>query len=230
MKYSRIHQPFYNATTEKSNIINWWHQIKLPSGTTPGIDVSDYRFSHIKNLIPDLRNKTVLDIGAWDGYFSFKAEELGACHVLATDHFCWSGNGWGNKLGFDFAKQALNSKVDSLDIDVPDILPEVVGKFDIIFMFGVLYHLPSILTSLVNVASCVKETLIIETLEDLEIQQDIPLLKFYPFDECYNDPTNWFVPNPKAVKSMLLCAGFKTIKEYHYSVGEFKRGVFQASY
>src|SRR5215469_11279321 len=38
--------------------------------------------------------KSVLDIGAWDGWFSFEAERRGAARVLATDHFCWSGPGW----------------------------------------------------------------------------------------------------------------------------------------
>lgn len=40
--------------------------------------------------IPDLRGKTVLDIGAWDGYYSFLAERLGARHVVALDHYIWA--------------------------------------------------------------------------------------------------------------------------------------------
>ena len=228
MKCSRIHDPFYKPNPKSEELV-WWHQIQLPEGTTPGIDVSDFRWNHMKHMIPDLKGKSVLDIGAWDGYFSFKAESLGASRVLAVDHFCWSGAGWGSKAGFDYAKNALGSKVESLDIDVPDIMPETVGMFDVIFMFGVLYHLPSILTSVANIALCAKEVFIIETLEDLTIQQDIPLLRFYPFDECFGDPTNWFVPNPLAVIGMLKCSGFNDVKEGHYSVGEYKRGIFRGS-
>ena len=36
---------------------------------------------------------TVLDIGAWDGAYSFMAERLGAKRVLATDSVVWSGGG-----------------------------------------------------------------------------------------------------------------------------------------
>src|SRR5262249_61156859 len=36
----------------------------------------------------DLSGKTVLDIGAWDGYFSFEFERRGA-HVLAIDTYAW---------------------------------------------------------------------------------------------------------------------------------------------
>lgn len=40
--------------------------------------------------LPDLRGKSVLDIGAWDGYFSFEAERRGAARVVALDHYAWS--------------------------------------------------------------------------------------------------------------------------------------------
>ena len=33
----------------------------------------------------DFAGKTVLDLGCWDGYWSFYAERRGAKHVLATD-------------------------------------------------------------------------------------------------------------------------------------------------
>jgi tRNA (mo5U34)-methyltransferase len=68
--------------------------------------------------------KSVLDIGAWDGAFSFAAERQGAQDVLATDHFCWTGRGWAGratKAAFDYAHSRLQSKVRSQIIDVPDI-------------------------------------------------------------------------------------------------------------
>ena len=39
--------------------------------------------------LPDLQGKTVLDIGAWEGFFSFEAERRGAARVVALDHFVW---------------------------------------------------------------------------------------------------------------------------------------------
>ena len=32
----------------------------------------------------------MLDIGTWDGFFSFQAERLGAARVVALDHYFWS--------------------------------------------------------------------------------------------------------------------------------------------
>ena len=40
--------------------------------------------------LPSLAGKRVLDIGAWDGWFSFRAEREGAATVVALDHFVWS--------------------------------------------------------------------------------------------------------------------------------------------
>ena len=39
--------------------------------------------------LPDFRGRTVLDIGAWDGYYSFLAERQGAARVVALDHYAW---------------------------------------------------------------------------------------------------------------------------------------------
>ena len=40
--------------------------------------------------LPDLRGKSVLDIGAWDGWFSFEAERRGAARVVALDRYVWA--------------------------------------------------------------------------------------------------------------------------------------------
>ena len=38
----------------------------------------------------DLTGWTVLDLGAWHGYFSFECERRGADRVLAVDNYAWS--------------------------------------------------------------------------------------------------------------------------------------------
>jgi tRNA (mo5U34)-methyltransferase len=70
----------------------WCHSIDLGSGvTTPGVKTSAYHAIELAALqLPDVRGKTVLDIGAWDGFYSFAAEERGAARVVACDRFVWA--------------------------------------------------------------------------------------------------------------------------------------------
>jgi hypothetical protein len=67
----------------------WFHSIDLGQGVvTPGAMKSAALLSEEnKHLhLPNFRGKSVLDIGAWDGYYSFLAERGGASRVVALDH------------------------------------------------------------------------------------------------------------------------------------------------
>jgi len=70
----------------------WWHSIDLGHGiVTPGTKPLATMEAEIAALdLGDLTGKTVLDIGAWDGAFSFECERRGAERVVALDHFIWS--------------------------------------------------------------------------------------------------------------------------------------------
>jgi tRNA (mo5U34)-methyltransferase len=69
----------------------WWHSINLGQGVvTPGHKSPEYLAQELAALhLPDLRGKTVLDIGAFDGFYSFEAERRGAARVVALEHDSW---------------------------------------------------------------------------------------------------------------------------------------------
>ncbi len=62
--------------------------------------------------------KSVLDIGAWDGFYSFYAEQQGAKSITALDGYVWKNLTWGGKTGFDIAKGILQSKVQDVTMDI----------------------------------------------------------------------------------------------------------------
>lgn len=70
----------------------WFHSIDLGDGVvTPGIKSAEQLDLELQRIqLPDLDGRTVLDIGAWDGYFSFACERAGASRVVALDHYSWS--------------------------------------------------------------------------------------------------------------------------------------------
>ena len=78
----------------------WFHSFELPDGTCIHgcMDLEWQRERWSRFPIPqDLTGKRVLDIGAWDGWFSFEAERRGAevtsvdCVEIANYKTCTGG-------------------------------------------------------------------------------------------------------------------------------------------
>lgn len=206
----------------------WFHSIDLGQGVvTKGLKrpttlrkeaASIFRFG--------VQGKTVVDIGAWDGYFSLEAARRGAKRVLATDHFCWTGPGWGKKAAFELAREATGLPVDDYDVDPMEITSAKLGKFDVALFLGVLYHLKHPLYVLERLAEVVREYAVIEThLAHQDVEK--PCLAFYPGKELNDDDSNWFSPNVPAVYGMLKTVGFNRIEFVHHPES-VDRGIFHA--
>jgi tRNA (mo5U34)-methyltransferase len=191
--------------------IRWYHTIDLGGGVvTRGVDDTPQRLARVQ-LPASLAGLTVLDIGAWDGFFSFECERRGAARIVAADYYSWHGAGWGTKAGFNFAREALGSRVEDVDIDVMDLSPERVGTFDVVLFLGVLYHLRHPLLALERIAPLARQRLIVESVIDM-VGVDRPAMAFYPSRELNNDPTNWWGPNVPAMRGMLESVGFDRIE------------------
>jgi tRNA (mo5U34)-methyltransferase len=131
--------------------LRWWHTIDLPGGfRTPGHQRIEEQEFIARNIPQDLSGKTVLDVGANDGYFSFLAEKRNAAKVVAIDVFQGNkpedgrvGIGQDGKTflkTFALARKALNSNVVYENIDLFEI-ESLSLAFDLIFLFGLYYHL-----------------------------------------------------------------------------------------
>jgi tRNA (mo5U34)-methyltransferase len=191
--------------------IRWYQTMDLGHGVRTQGFYDPAGKIHRYHLPDDLSGKSVLDVGAWDGFWSFEAERRGASRVLATDSFVWSGKTWGSKAGFELARRALRSNVEDMEIDVLDLSPERVGEFDVVLFLGVLYHMRHPLLALERVASVTRGLLILETAVDM-VHVRRPALAFYPGSELGDDPTNWFGPNKRAVIGMLRAVGFTRVQ------------------
>ncbi len=191
--------------------INWYHTMDLGQGVTSKGFYEPAKFVNRFHLPDRLDGKAVLDIGAWDGFYSFEAERRGASRVLAADHYQWDGSGWGSKAGFELAREAYGSKVEDLLIDVMDLSSERVGTFDVVFFFGVLYHLKHPLYALERVFDVTGEQLILETEIDMTWTRR-PAAAFYPGRELAKTDSNWWGPNITAVEGMLKTVGFREVR------------------
>lgn len=198
---------------EEAGKIKWFHTIDLGGGVvTKGRQASPAKLPAY-GIPDDLTGKSVLDIGAWDGFNSFEVERRGASRVLATDYYCWGGPGWGTQDGFNLARRAFGSKVEDMEIDVMDLCPEKVGAFDLVLYLGVLYHMRYPMEALERVFSVTGDMMILETHVDM-LYVERPAAAFYPGSELANDPTNWWGPNPAAVIGMLKAVGYSRVEEF----------------
>ncbi len=188
----------------------WFHSIDLGDGVvTPGADDSAFKLRTI-GMPENLTGKRVLDIGAWDGFFSFEAERRGGT-VMATDHYVWSGTGILDKGGFNLAKRALGSRVEERHLSVEDLPSAGLGQFDVVLFLGVLYHATDPLGYLKILRSVTRGLAIIETVVDL-LDVPRPALAYYPGSSLNGDVTNFFGPNVAAMEGMCQDAGFSRVE------------------
>jgi tRNA (mo5U34)-methyltransferase len=165
----------------------WFHSIDLGSGlVTPGRKNKAVLDGELEGLrLPDLRGKSVLDVGAYDGFFSFACEERGAARVVALDQYVWSVDmaaymeDWRaskrtgaplpapvesrhyhpdtlpGKKPFDLAHRLRKSKVEPIVGDLMTMDLAPLGKFDVVLYLGVLYHMEEPLTSMRRLRSVI---------------------------------------------------------------------------
>ncbi len=188
---------------EKLHSTGWWHSIDLGGGrVTPGVrSLDELRRVYASFRLPeDLSGKRALDIGCWDGFFSFEAERHGA-EVVAVDP-------WPHERFFE-AHRLLNSRVEFREMSVYEITRETLGSFDVVLMLGVLYHLQHPLLALQRVCEVTRDVAVIEShVVDGVLDVSQPVMQFYEMDELGGQHDNWWGPNTDCMTGMLRAAGF----------------------
>jgi tRNA (mo5U34)-methyltransferase len=166
----------------------WFHSIELAPGVvTPGRLSAAWFAERLADLrLPDLNGKSVLDIGAYDGYYSFAAEQRGASSVVALDHYAWFADSvpymkewresWRTgtpipaphetrywrpdelpgRRPFDRAREVLRSKVEPVVGDFMVMDLSTLGQFDVVLFLGILYHLEDPLSAIRRLFSVTK--------------------------------------------------------------------------
>ena len=124
----------------------WFHTFSLDGGSlyTPGV-ARDHRY-RVPALPNDLRGKSVLDVGTFDGFYAFLAEARDARRVVAVDNEQyreWVRARWGVELeggeGFRAIAALLGSEVEYRPLDAFD-LDRLDELFDLIPCFGILHR------------------------------------------------------------------------------------------
>ncbi len=205
-----------NDFLERVQALTWVHAIDLGNGiVTPGMwGPPSPTIIRALNTI-DFRGKKVLDIGCWDGLWSFEAEKRGATTVIATDLNTqrWPQDG---HLTFMLAHEALGSKAiyrsDVSVYDVPRIFPE--HDFDVVLFCGIYYHLRDPLLALSRLRQAMKSGGIIVVEGEVTLNRAKCGAEFFYTNTHSNDPSNWWVPTIRCLHEWVESSYFDVLQEF----------------
>jgi tRNA (mo5U34)-methyltransferase len=203
------------AIKQRIKGLHWAHPIDLGHGviTRPEWHVQRrfQRRLRLMQIPEDLRGWTVLDIGAWDGFFSLECERRGAGRVLAIDTYAWDHYGMDSFLA---AREILGSNVEYMRRDVHEMTPENTGCFDLVLFFGVFYHMRNPLLGLEKIAAVTRKLLICETHVLIPfIHERYPLIPFFPGDHRATDKKYEMcaIPTLECLTQMFQAVGARKI-------------------
>jgi predicted nicotinamide N-methyase len=116
-------------------------------------DVIDWKLQ----LIPEsLEGKTVLDIGAFEGFYSIVCEQRGAKRVVAIDN-----NKYHNNFCYKEIMKCVSTEVEPHCINLIYLNSILKEPFDIVLLFDVLSYIEEPLTALKAIRKMVGQELIV---------------------------------------------------------------------
>jgi SAM-dependent methyltransferase len=221
---------------KKIESVRWYHAYEvLPGIVTPGQFALDVAAAFKQLGVPeDLHGKRALDIGTWDGPIAFELEKRGADvdAIDVQDPNC---------TAFNCAHALRQSKVRYTQMSVYDVAKHFPHKFDVIFFYGVYYHLKHPLLALEALAEALAdggriyfegELLLTysETNDGERSDLDNPTLAAsrVPLSLCYTgdykSASNWFVPNLACLKGWFEAAGLDILNYHLFSLPDREGG------
>ena len=207
--------------------MKWCHS--FPDLGITGSNISGEDEEFILSAVPEnLEGKSVLDLASFDGFYSFEALKRGAKFVVSLD------NGMGEEIlngpdqgsgsesmsypnyeerqkAFDraYEKYKMFPKgVHLVPLNVED-MDKLIPDFDVIFCFGLYYHLTDIFGLFEKCFKKCKELLIVEGV----VSENFCFLGKI---ELHSDPTSFWSPSLEGLGKILFRVGFKKVEVVGY--------------
>jgi tRNA (mo5U34)-methyltransferase len=198
-----IGAPAAVAERVRDSVPLWFHTFALAPGIyTPGIARDHgYRLPVVGS--DRFAGRSVLDIGAFDGFYSFLAEARGARRVVAVDneqYVEWVRSRFGVTLpagaGFSAIAELIASGVEYRRMDALDVR-ELGERFDVALCFGILHRVTdpiALLRALADVLTPSGE-IVLETYGS-QLSGDTPAIEVHEPGDVYarDDFVYWGFP------------------------------------
>ena len=142
-------------------------------------DITEARIKHLRDMNLDIKDKKVIDIGCGIGHFSEYFSSMD-CDLLCIDGR--SENIVELRNRYPLIRSAV------IDVESDKFLS--LGEFDIVFCYGLIYHLTNPMSFIQNVGQVCKDMAIIET---CIMDAEDPVLRLVREDQ--DNPTQALHPN-----------------------------------
>jgi len=165
---------------------------------------SDLKWDRVAPHLPDLAGRRILDIGASNGYYMFRAAARNPALVLGVEpqsaFFCQ----------YLAVQKYVNQKNVACLPATYEEMPMLEGCFDLVFCMGILYHRRSPVDMLKEIHDCLKPggTLVLENL----VLEGNSHLCLFPEDRYAKMRNVYFIPDLSVMTSWLSRAGFREIQ------------------
>jgi tRNA (mo5U34)-methyltransferase len=202
---------------------SWYHTIELAARVvTPGwFDLRPYVDRY--GLPERMDGMRALEVGTWDGFWSFEMERRGA-DVVAIDLDDERDLDWPPRRrpasfpeaprgeGFALAAEILGSRVERRNLNVYDATPAELGTFDFVFCGSVLIHLRDQLRALERIADLCTGTFVSAEEHDRLAGLIPAAMARYRAD----DPSAvvYWRPSARTWKRMMWTSGFDEVTEH----------------
>jgi tRNA (mo5U34)-methyltransferase len=212
--------PVADAVRVRDSVPLWFHTFALAPGIyTPGI-ARDHGYRLAVLGADRFAGRSVLDVGAFDGFYSFLAEARGARRVVAVDnqqYVDWVRARFGVTLqggaGFRAIAGLIGSRVEYRRIDALDV-HELGERFDVVLCFGVLHRVTDpirLLGALVDVLAPGGE-IVLETYGS-HLPADVPAIEVHePGDVYARDGFVYWGFSAEGLRRLARIAGFGEVE------------------
>jgi tRNA (mo5U34)-methyltransferase len=209
-----------DAVAVRDSVPLWFHTFALAPGIyTPGI-ARDHGYRLAVLGADRFAGSSVLDVGAFDGFYSFLAEVRGARRVVAVDseqYVDWVRARFGVALaggvGFRAIAGLIGSRVAYRRMDALDV-HELGERFEVVLCFGILHRVTdpiALLRALAGVLTPGGE-IVLETYGS-HLPADIAAIEVHKPGDVYprDDFVYWGFP-PKGLRALGRIVGLDDVE------------------